>query len=79
MMPAVNQDVDEKEPEKEPAAPRAPLGFELHAQHRVVVDVRVDPPTGFPGSEVVRLAQRLHRLVDPALVEQRGRLGRQGL
>ena len=47
MSPAAIDDIDEQEPEEKLAARRALLRLELHAQHRILRDVPVDPVLGF--------------------------------
>ena len=38
------------------------LGFDLHAQHGVPGEVRIDAAPGFPAAEAFRLPQRLDGL-----------------
>ncbi len=55
-------------------------GFDLHAQQRVLRDVRIDAAPGFPAARGLRTARNdLDGLDDLAFAEQRGGLERQRL
>src|SRR5262245_19902985 len=74
-----DQRVDQQEPEEGPAARGAPLDLELHAQHRILADVPLDPLLCLGVADVLAVAQHLHGLVEPALGQQGRGFGRQRL
>ena len=49
--PGGDHEIHDQEPEEELAAPRALLRFELHAQHRILRDVRIDARPGLPAAQ----------------------------